>query len=345
MARLIYTPKKFGKPSLDIITVANQICADYQAQGFDLTLRQLYYQFVARGYIANKQTEYKRLGSIINDARMAGMIDWSYLTDRTRNIDHRNQFTDAEDFIRRATRSWFHTDFWENQDVHVEVWVEKEALAGVVQSVTYDLDVTSLACRGYMSQSEQWAAAQRFLKYVKQGKRIVVIHLGDHDPSGVDMSRDNDDRLLTFLHTDLYRHMRDEGLAVDNDSRWGTVQRRAKAAYGYNGDVDLPLFELKRIALNMDQIEEYDPPPNPAKLTDSRSTSYIENYGDESWELDALPPDVLANLITTEVRAVMDEYKFEDAQHNEIAYRERIELVLERHGDELELDFDDDPEV
>src|ERR1700722_6265193 len=81
-----FVDRKFQDGSLALIEKANEIIADYQAQGFTLTLRQLYYQFVSRDIIPNKQSEYKRLGSVINDARLAGLIDWSAIEDRTRNV-------------------------------------------------------------------------------------------------------------------------------------------------------------------------------------------------------------------------------------------------------------------
>ena len=89
MSSLItYTPKRFSAGSLAMIEKANEIIADYAAQGFTLTLRQLYYQFVSKDLLPNKQAEYKRLGSVINDARMAGMLDWEAIEDRTRNVKH-----------------------------------------------------------------------------------------------------------------------------------------------------------------------------------------------------------------------------------------------------------------
>ena len=342
MARLIYKQKRFGAEALNTIRIANNICAEYAAAGYDLTLRQLYYQFVARGYIANKQSEYKRLGDIINDARMAGLLDWNYLVDRTRNIEKRGQWAHPRDIIETAAKT-FHTDWWKDQPVHVEVWVEKEALAGVVENTCWGYDVTSLACRGYMSQSEQWAASQRFLGFIREGKRVVIVHLGDHDPSGVDMSRDNEERIQLFLAHDLLR----EWAPGDGQSHtYREIFEWAKNKYDLPSRE--PLFELRRIALNMDQIEQYNPPPNPAKLTDSRATKYIDEHGDESWELDALPPDVLDQLIVDELSTLMDPDLFEDAKIREAQYRQRISDLLARHGDVLdeidniELEEDDD---
>jgi hypothetical protein len=89
MTKLKYQDIAFSKKSVLKIEQANKIIAEYQAQGFDLTLRQLYYQFVARGIIPNNDKEYKKLGDVISNARLAGLIDWESITDRTRFLrDH-----------------------------------------------------------------------------------------------------------------------------------------------------------------------------------------------------------------------------------------------------------------
>ena len=74
---------KFRASSLAIIDQANEIIDEYQADGYDLTLRQLYYQFVARNLIPNSQSEYNKLGTAINNGRLAGLIDWDAIKDRT----------------------------------------------------------------------------------------------------------------------------------------------------------------------------------------------------------------------------------------------------------------------
>jgi hypothetical protein len=276
MPKIAYESKRFSQTTLAMITMAERICQEYADQGYDLTLRQLYYQFVARDLIANRQSEYKRLGRIVNDARMCGLIDWRSIADRTRNPNVAGGFDSPADFLRTVVGS-YGRDLWEDQPNYVEVWVEKEALASVVERTANRERISSFACRGYVSQSEQWRAAMRLLKKIEEGKNVVVLHLGDHDPSGIDMTRDNTDRLLSFI-------------------------------YAHHGRDAVGAFELRRIALNMDQVEEHGPPPNPAKLTDSRVGDYLIRYGPESWELDALPPDVLDELIATTV----DEYRVQD---------------------------------
>ena len=137
-----------------------------------------------------------------------------------------------------------------------------------------------------------WSAAQRFKRQNREREGCFIIHLGDHDPSGIDMTRDIQERLWMF-----------------------------------GADV-----EVKRVALTMNQVQTYNPPPNPAKITDSRASKYIDMFGDESWELDALEPQMLNQLITNEVTALRD-----DAIYQAVCDREargKAELrMLERNYD------------
>lgn len=258
-----YVPKKFSKRSEALIDYANHIIGIYRQQGYTLTLRQLYYQMVAKDVLANTPQEYKSLGSLVNDARLAGRIDWLAIEDRTRNLAPVPQWSSPLELLGDVVAG-YRLEHWDDQPEYIEVWVEKEALAGVVAAACAPLYVPYFCCRGYTSASEMWAAARRFIDRPHQ--ESIILHLGDHDPSGMDMTRDIIDRLAIF------------GAEVQVD----------------------------RIALNMDQIEQYSPPPNPAKTTDARFSSYAEEYGDESWELDALEPSVLVGLIKETIEGHID---------------------------------------
>jgi hypothetical protein len=266
--------------ALDTIEKANEIIADFRSQGFDLTLRQLYYQFVAKGLLANTEANYKRLGEVLNRARLAGLVDWNAIVDRTRAANYRVHDDDPDALIQML-RYAYSVDRWADQPTRVEVWVEKEALAGIVSQVASELDVTSFACRGYVSASAMFRAAQRVGRYLEAGQDVVILHLGDHDPSGIDMTRDNEERLRTMLRVDWLE---------SGHQSW-----------------DMPDVEVRRVALNMDQVRRYDPPPNPAKLTDSRAGGYTSRFGFSSWELDALDPTTLADLIRSNVEEVRDD--------------------------------------
>lgn len=291
MPRITYIDKRFAAKTMQIIHDANEIIEDYAADGMKLTLRQLYYQFVAKDLIENHQRSYKRLGNIINNARLAGLIDWTAIEDRTRNLKTNSHWKDPGQIIR-ATAYSFQMDHWAGQEYHVEVWIEKEALEGVIASICTDLDVPYFACKGYVSQSEMWDAAQRFERVKNQGQIPVVIHLGDHDPSGIDMTRDIQERQYIFA-----------------------------------GDFSDRSFILKRIALNMDQIEEFSPPPNPAKETDTRVKGYKEKFGSSSWELDALEPRIMRSLIERTVLSFRDEELYQNVLKQEKEYLAVLEHV------------------
>lgn len=278
MPKICYEYKAFNAAHTAKIDTVNEIIEEYAAQGFDLTLRQLYYQLVARDYIPNNIREYKNLGTLVGQARMAGLIDWESIIDRVRSLERLPAWPTPASIISSSARS-FRMDRWVNQAYRVEVWVEKNAAVGIIEPICRRLDIPYFACIGYTSITAIWEAAQRLKGYIQDDQIPVILHLGDHDPSGIDMTRDIRERLTVFLSQDC-------------DSEYIPWD-------GY--------LEVDRLALNMNQVRQYNPPPNPAKLTDSRATGYIAQYGDDSWELDALSPSVVSELIENAVNEYVDE--------------------------------------
>ena len=292
MPKICYIEKNFRRATLDQIDTANVIIEEYAAQGFDLTLRQLYYQMVARGYIENSERSYKNFGNVIDDGRLAGRIDWDRIVDRTRNLRGNSHFRDPAQIMQAALNS-YRIDKWARQPYRAEVWVEKDALIGIVETVCRRLDVPFFACRGYTSQSEMWGAGQRLERWKRQGQTPILLYLGDHDPSGIDMTRDVIDRLTLFAG----------GMQVD------------------------------RLALNWDQVEHFNPPPNPTKLTDSRAEGYIAEFGLSSWELDALDPATLAGLIETAVTSFRDDSLWAEAVEEETEGRGLLQMAADQWED------------
>ena len=280
-----YTDTNFRPASLDLIGKIERIMQEYIADGFVLTVRQLYYQLVARDIIPNTERSYKNTVSLVNNARLAGLLDWDAIEDRTRGFTRRPAWNSGREILESCA-SQYHMDMWHDQPCRVFCIVEKEALAGVLERVCRRFDLPLLSARGYPSASvlREFAKAE----LLNPTQRILILHLGDHDPSGIDMTRDLTDRLRL-------------------------LSRRNH-------------FELIRIALTMDQIEDQEPPPNPAKTTDSRFADYEALYGDESWELDALRPQYLARLVEEHVAEVVDPDKWaaREAEINEIKGRIRV---------------------
>lgn len=290
-----YTDINMQKTSLLLVEWSNTIIEDYQARGYELTLRQLYYQLVARDLIANSEKLYNKLGITISNARLVGMVDWDAIVDRTRERDERSTWASPSSIIKAVARQ-YRIDKWEGQPYRVFVWVEKEALAGVVEAacIPNHIQADFISCRGYMSQSTIWREGRNLQGVYDNGQTPVILHLGDHDPSGIDMTRDNIERLETFSELN-------EGEG----------------------------FIFERIALNYPQIEQYKPPPNPTKMSDSRAGGYVAEFGKSSWELDALDPDVLVALIQKHIQTYQDFEIWATRETIETSQREQLQNVAD----------------
>lgn len=291
MQKIKYDDARLRPVTLKRIAQANEIVDEYMEQGYKLTLRQLYYQFVARDMIPNTMDSYRRLGKAVVQGRMAGIIDWTSIEDRTRNLVS-NTHWESPDGIMRDVIGWYMLDRWQGQRCMVEVLVEKDALLGVIGVPCRELDVPYMACRGYMSQSTMWRLAQRILS---RDVPTIILHFGDHDPSGIDMTRS----------------------IVNELNRFGCGSRKS----------------VKRVALNMAQVKKYKPPPAPVKPTDSRTKGYIERFEtSECWELDALEPNVLVNLIKKNVLRYRDEKTYTRQLAKE---RKHVQTLRELRGASL----------
>lgn len=303
--------KVFNDEHQRIIDYAIVWLEDMRDQGFKVTLRQLYYMFISeQRWFPNTIQQYKRLGGIIDDGRKAGLIDWDLIEDRNRTVEDRPKW-ESPQHVMEAVVDQYREDLWIGQERRVHVRVEKDAVIGVVEPVCHRWRVPFIACRGYTSQSEAYAAGKLFQQQVADGLYPLVIYLGDHDPSGIDMTRDQTDRLSLYAGDDI---------------------------------------EIWRIALNYDQVEELHLPPNPAKLTDSRSGyqrdgtftsgSYCDRFGIDSWELDALKPRYVDDLISNAISSVIDHDVWNERKAIEDHNHSMLRSVLEE-WDRVEETFGD----
>lgn len=311
--REAFKEHKFNWKSLVTIDQANDILAEYAGMGFPaMTVRQIYYQMVARDMIENTLQSYKRIVSLLTNARESGLVDWESIEDRTRRMVNRYYLDDLKDAVSDAKRTYLN-NLWENQPWFVLVMVEKEALAGVIDDICTRLYIPWTANRGYPSESHAYRMGKRLASEAASGKKVLVLHLGDLDPSGWDMTRDIAAKMARFGDStiDLAPFERDDWKSKDEDD--------------YFMDMGANEIEVQRVALNKDQIEQYKPPPNPAKSTDSRHGFYTSRFGSQSWELDALAPPVLRSLIEEAVDAVKDQDLWDEDMKSQETDREALE--------------------
>lgn len=285
-----YRETKFKEGSLLLVRQCNDVIDDYLGQGLRLTLRQLYYQLVSKNIIPNSERSYKNLGSLVSNARLNGLMDWDAIEDRVRQPVKPPEFDNLDELVDAALNS-YRLPRWKGQENYAELWVEKDALAGVLRPIARENHVTLMVNRGYSSQSAMYESAKRYIQAQDEDKvDLILFYLGDHDPSGEDMVRDIRDRMEMFDVLDL---------------------------------------DVRKIALTMKQITQYNPPPNPAKLTDPRAQAYIDKYGEHSWEVDALPPNVLASLIRKALKSVIDEDALQEVLDQEDNDKRRLKEALE----------------
>lgn len=295
-----FLEKRFKKASVALLGPIEKIMTDYAAQGYDLTVRQLYYRLVAANAIPNSMKSYKTIVGLLTDARMAGLLDWGVMVDRHRRSLRSSSWPDLKSFLNDVKYD-FQVDKWLDQPNYVEVMIEKDALSGVFGPMCNELDVTFTANKGYSSSSSMYRAGKRFRSRALEGKKLHLIYFGDHDPSGRDMTRDISER-VPLLGGEPIIH---------------------------KGDAPIPLdIKIHRLALNIDQVRKYNPPENPCKLEDTRSPAYVAEFGNSSWELDALEPTTLKDLLFRTVEKLKDQELWEAAEAHELTLRQRLEKII-----------------
>jgi len=269
-----------------LITI-NDIIDEYKADGYVLTLRQLYYQLVSRDIIPNLDKEYKKVSSILVKGRMAGVVDWDAIEDRLRVPDLPYWVHDVPDAINDTIKS-YRLNRQKGQDVYLEVVCEKDALSGVLKRVTHKYHLNLIVNRGYSSCTAMHDAYKRMIRAFSNEQTPIILYLGDHDPSGLDMIRDISNRLNEF---------------------------------GSTG------FRVEHIALTTSQVKKHKPPPNPTKITDPRAKWYLKQYGQTCWEVDALDPKTLISLVEAKVKSLIDMDMYRDVLIQEQEDKRKLEEI------------------
>lgn len=350
------TVRYWSDPKELTIARIKQIVNHYTAEGYVLTLRQLHYQLVTRNWIVNHDTAYKKLGSILDDCRYAGVIDWDAIEDRGRQPYIPYSADDLADGLYDL-KSQFRIDRQEGQETYVELWTEKDALSGILKKSTEKYHIQLIVNKGYTSSSAIYNAYERVVRKITKGIKVKILYFGDHDPSGLDMIRDIRERLTFFLTfgdklLDSYDfEMRanqwwadndytlydaiDEGYCSDKVIKLIREEDEKLEAEFMAGKIHWylkanDLFEVVPIGLTMDQIKQYNLPHNPAKITDSRAANYIKKFGKQSWEVDALEPQVLTAIVEEHVEHHLNMPLYYETVDKEGQYIEELEDLIKK---------------
>ena len=338
-----------------VLAQIQSICKQYKNQGYSLTLRQLYYQLVSKDYIPNHDKVYAKLSKLKDDAVYGGLVDWKVFEDRGRlpNVPY------SEDGVSEAlerTVDFYRLERQKGQEIHVEVWTEKDAISSILKRITNKMGVTLVVNKGYTSSTAIYGSYCRFVEKINEGKKVVVLYFGDHDPSGLDMVRDINDRIIYMITRGdrlswdrVDKWWSSEGLTVHDMMRLEGFEKVEKLLYQDGTDKLEALWErgqrqmyldwndsftVKQIGLTMEQIRLYNPPPNPAKITDPRAKSYIKEFGQVSWEVDALTPTVMEDIVEGAIEDTIDMDVYNSVLTEEENDKNTIKKMVEDLNDE-----------
>lgn len=356
----------------DLCNKIISVVVDYQNQGYRLTLRQLYYQLVSKDWIPNHDIVYKKISSILDDLRYNGDIDWDSIEDRGRLPYLPYWVTGIPDALNDAIRH-YRLNRQENQTTIVEVWTEKDAISGILKRVTEKYHVRLCVNKGYTSSPAIYQSYCRFIETLTTFENIDILYLGDHDSSGLDMVRDIRERLIFMFvngqqldslkaHYDGNSFMGEYSLGQLNDWVYDGLDDYIdecggddfidylEKSFGLDWKENnllihvMKSFRITHVGLTMEQIIEYNPPPNPAKITDPRAAKYIQKYGAISWEVDALKPRDLERILGDAIENVIDVNIYEAMLRKEKSDKEKIKSIVKDLNQKDTDDEDTDDE-
>jgi hypothetical protein len=290
-----------------IVPAVKEVISEFPS--IRLTLRQIFYRLVTKGILKNQRNQYNVLSMELVKARWRGLIPFSAIEDQNREViggesyrftspegvfeDAKETFESAEDTFNGCADD-FWVPLWHKQLYHIEVWLEKQALANLFQQVTDSYHARLAPCKGYPSLTFLYESAQYLKYYVPHDKQIVILYFGDYDVRGLDIQRDVANRL--------------QHLGLDD-------------------------LQIERVALTKEQIQQYNLPPAPAKKTDCMAFGWIESQGDVAWELDALEPKTLQKLIKEAIENYLDKQVYALRNVEIELGKARIQELLDQYND------------
>jgi hypothetical protein len=179
--------------TVKLLDAAHEILSEHQP----MTVRQVYYQLVARQIIENNRSQYQAVSAALVGARQDGTIPWDWIEDRLRRPRLMSMWDDLPDFLKAVQRA-YRRDVWSSQPGYLEVWLEKDALSGIFEDALTPFGITLNVGRGFDGWDSIRNAAARFLDKSRNGQDVVVLYFGDFDPSGEEMVHSLRKRLEFF---------------------------------------------------------------------------------------------------------------------------------------------------
>jgi hypothetical protein len=271
--------------SLDLIEAMRTITEAIQP----VTGRGVGYKLFTQGLIDSMaRSEMQRVYRLLKEARERGIIPWDWIVDETRTIERVSTWDDPDAFAHCVARS-YRRDFWNQQPHRVQVWSEKGTVRGVLQPVLDRYAVGFLPVHGFSS-----ATAAHDICEDDDGRDLIVLYVGDFDPSGMYMSEED------------------------------LPARFAK----YDGDH----IKLRRIALTREHTRGLPSFPASDKRKDPRYKWFVANHGHRCWELDAMDPRDLRDCVQREIVELIEPVAWRRCEVVNKAEQESLRTILDKWG-------------
>jgi hypothetical protein len=271
-----------AQKSLDLIEAMYRFAEAAQP----ITGRGIGYKLFTAGLIPSMATnEMWRVYRLLKEAREEGTIPWEWIVDETRSLEKVSTWANPDAYARCVARS-YRRNFWDQQPVRVEVWSEKGTVRGVLQPVLDEYAVGFRVMHGFSGATTVHDAADD-----DDGRELIVLYVGDYDPSGMYMSEE-----------DLPNRLAE-----------------------YGGDH----ITVDRIALMQEHVRDLPSFPATDKRKDPRYKWFIANYGRECWELDAMDPPELRDCVEVAIEALIEPVAWERCERVNEAEQESLRTILQ----------------
>ena len=270
-----------GKNSLNLIKAMEEIVAAAQP----ITGRGVGYKLFVKKLIPSMKTnDMQRVYRLLKEAREQGIIPWDWIVDESRQLEKTASWNDPDEYTRTMINA-YRRDYWNQQPVRVEVWSEKGTVRGVLRPVLDEYGIGFRVVHGFASATIVHDVAED-----DDGRELIVLYVGDWDPSGLCMSEQD-------------------------------LPERLKRYDG--GHVT-----LWRVALTQDQLTGLPSFPASDKAKDPRYPWFARNYGQECWELDALDPNLLRDRVRQHIEVCIEPQAWERCKVTERAEEASIRAVM-----------------
>jgi hypothetical protein len=285
MPELFQTGLKKGRgmarASLDLIAAMRDIAEEVRP----VTGRGIGYKLFTRGLISSMSTnDMQKVYRLLRVAREQGTIPWDWIVDETRELERVSAWSNPEEYATTVSRS-YRRDFWDQQPYRVEVWSEKGTVRGVLKPVLHQYAVGFRVQHGFSSATAVHDDADD-----TDGRELIILYVGDFDPSGMYMSEQ-----------DLPQRLRE-----------------------YGGDH----IKFRRVALTPSQVQSLPSFSAADKNKDPRHRWFTQHHGNKCWELDAMDPRDLRDCVEGAIRELIEPVAWARCEVVNAAELESLKTIL-----------------